>query len=111
MDLIPIQPTGNNFIKPATSTANDGGSKSQSGYINTRIGNNDELKLSEESKRLIGEDPVVEEKSFLIIIKEFIISLVKKIIKILSFKSPEKKQEVKKSETGHFLDFTGHINE
>ena len=73
MDMLPIKPTSNNLIRPTTGTANDGGSKSQGGYINVRTGKTDELKISDEGKRLIGDDPVVDEKSFLTVIKEFIL--------------------------------------
>jgi hypothetical protein len=121
MDLIPIQPTGNNLIRPATGTANDGGSKSQGGYINVRTGKkNDELQISDEGKRLIGEDPVDDdEKSFLTVIKEFILSVFRYIVKLFSFiKLPKKKLEpqkipetVEKSEVKNFLGFTRHVSE
>ena len=121
MDLLPIKPS-NNLIRPATSTANDGGSKSQSGYINVRTGEkNDELKLSDEGKRLIGEDPVVDDKSFLNAIKDFFLSILKFIKKVFSFKIPpfhfpKKKQPpqtvetVAKSEVKNFLGYTKHTN-
>jgi len=122
MDLLPIKPS-NNLIRPATSTANDGGSKSQSGYINVRTGEkNDELKLSDEGKRLIGEDPVVDDKSFLNAIKDFFLSILKFIKKVFSFKLPsfnfpKKKQPpqivetVAKSEVKNFLGYTKHVSE
>lgn len=119
MDMLPIKPTSNNLIRPTTSTANDGGSKSQGGYINVRTGEkNDEIKLSEESKRLIGEDPVIDEKSFLTIIKEFILSFFRNILnflKKLRFKRPEKKQEPQKveiheNEVKNFLGYTKHVS-
>jgi len=121
MDLIPIKPS-NNLIRPATSTANDGGSKSQSGYINVRTGEkSDELKLSDEGKRLIGEDPVVDDKSFLNAVKEFFLSILRFIKKVFSFKLPpfhfpKKKQPpqivetVEKSEVKNFLGYTKHTN-
>lgn len=121
MDMLPIQPMKNNLIKPTTGTANDGGSKSQGGYINVR---GDEVTISDESKRLMGEDPVVEERSFFIILKDFIISFIKKIIKLVLFMLPEKKQVTKKEEKiekteekeeklepGNFLKFTRHDND
>jgi len=121
MDMLPIKPVSNNLIKPTTGTANDGGSKSQSGYINTRTSEKtDELTLSDESKRLIGEDPVEEEKSFLTALKEFFLNLLKnigKFFKIFSFKFPEKKQvsqNTEKSQSGevkNFLGYTRHDKE
>ena len=125
MDLIPINPIGNNLIKAATGTQNDGGSKSQGGYVNARTGENkNELKISDEGKRLIGEDPVIDEKSFFDVLKEFILSLLRSITKIFSFKkAAEKKQESQKvetTETGEhhennevkdFLGYTRHNNE
>jgi len=119
MDILPIKPTSN-LIKPATGTANDGGSKSQGGYINVRTGKSeksDELNISDESKRLIGEDPVIDEKSFITAIKEFFLSIFKFIVKIFSFKLPKKApkpQEIKqaeKSEVKEFLGFTKHTSE
>jgi len=121
MDLIPIKPTSN-LIRATTGTANDGGSKSQSGYINVRTGEkNDELKLSDEGKRLIGEDPVVDDKSFLNAVKEFFLSIFRFIKKVFSFKLPafsfpKKKPEpqivetVEKSEVKNFLGYTKHTN-
>jgi len=124
MDLLPIQPISNNLIKPTTGTANDGGSKSQGGYVNVRTGKNektDKITISEESKRLIGEDPVIDEKSLFTIIKEFILSVFRNIVKIFNFKLPEKAkqepQEIEKieiSEKGEvkdFLGFTRHTSE
>jgi hypothetical protein len=92
MDMLPIRPTGGDYIKPATSTTNDGGSKSQSGYIprGERKEKKDELIVSDESKRLIGEDNIeLEESHFLenifAAIKEFFASLIKFILKIFRF--------------------------
>lgn len=118
MDMLPIKPIANNLIKATTGTANDGGSKSQSGYINVRTGDGgDELKLSDESKRLIGEDPVIEDdKSFLLNflnkLKEFFVSLFKKVFALFNFKkSVEVKQETPKvSEVNNFLGYTKHTN-
>ncbi|MEI8389894.1 MAG: hypothetical protein WCG23_08415 [bacterium] len=120
MDMLPIKPTSNNLIRPTTGTANDGGSKSQGGYINVRTGKTDELKISDEGKRLIGDDPVVDEKSFLTVIKEFILLVLNTISKIFSFKIPKNKRKPKiaekaktneeneKSEVKNFLGFTRH---
>jgi len=119
MDLIPIKPTSN-LIRATTGTANDGGSKSQSGYINVRTGEkNDELKLSDEGKRLIGEDPVIDDKSFLDAVKNFFRSIFQFIKKIFSFKIkfPEKKQKpetietTEESQVKNFLGYTKHNNE
>ena len=107
MDLIPIQSNRNELIRPATATANDGGSKSQSGYIKRAV-KNDEIKISEECKRLVGEDPFIEEKNFAAIIKEFILSLFKQIKTVLSFKIPSERQEPEKHEKKDFLSFTKH---
>jgi len=118
MDLLPIKPSSN-LIKPATSASNDGGSKSQSGYINVRTGKpekTDEVNISDEGKRLIGDDPVVDEKSFITAIKEFFLLIFRFIKKIFSFKFLAKKpkpQEIKsseKSEIKEFLGFTRHGN-
>lgn len=112
MDILPIKPTSNNLIRPTTGTANDGGSKSQSGYINVRTGKpekNDELTISDEGKRLIGEDPVIDEKSFLLSIKEFLLSLWNRFLKIFSFKIFKKKK--KKPEKKEFLGYTGKVSE
>lgn len=127
MDLLPIKPN-NNLIRPATGTANDGGSKSQGGYINVRSGQQEKIIISDESKRLIGEDPVVDEKSLFLIIKEFVLKffkLFRNIIKNLNFKLPKKikkqesqksqkieeNKETEKSEVKNFLGFTRHISE
>jgi len=110
MDLIPIQPHRSELIKPTVATANDGGSKSQSGYIKRAV-KNDEVKISDEIKRLIGEDPVIEEKNFAGIIKEFILSLFRRIKSVLNFKFPEKKPEPVKAEKKDFLSCTKHADE
>jgi len=85
MDMLPIRPGGSESIKPATSSENDGGSKSQSGYVNVRIGKEekDEFTGSDESKRLIGDDFEDEGKGF--DIKEFFLSLIRAVLKFLGF--------------------------
>lgn len=116
MDMLPIQPNKNGFIRPTIATANDGGSKSQSGYIK-RAEKNDKLNISDESKRLIGEEQEIEEENnnflidLLISLKDFILSLFKFISKILSFKLSKIKKESQKIEKEikkeSFLAYTG----
>ncbi len=132
MDMLPIKPS-NNLIKPTIGTANDGGSKSQSGYVNVRTGQpeGDKIQISDESKRLIGEDPIIEEKNFFEVLKEFFIKIFRSISKIFSFKLTEKSSELEitekieekteeiiedkkleeKNETKDFLKFTKHDNQ
>lgn len=97
MDMLPIRPSGGEYIKPATSTANDGGSKSQSGYIprGERKEKKDEIIVSDETKRLLGEDPVIEEENSLFdSIKEFFASLIKAVSKLFSFQPKDTKQDL-----------------
>jgi hypothetical protein len=90
MDMLPIRPPGGDYIKPATSTANDGGSKSQSGYMprGERKEKKDEIIVSAESKRLIGDDTIIVEEShifedFFSKIKNFISKLIKFVSQVL----------------------------
>lgn len=89
MDMLPIRPTGSEYIKPATSTANDGGSKGQGGYINLSGHKEDQFNTSDESKRLIGEDPVVEDNALSFNIKEFFAKIIKAVMNFLGFKTAE----------------------
>ncbi len=87
MDMRPIQPGKVDLIRPTISTANDGGSKSQGGYINIRGDDGDKIEISEETKRLLGEDAVeVEETNPWNVIKEFFLSLITAILKFFGLK-------------------------
>lgn len=88
MDMLPIRPTKTDLIRPTISTANDGGSKSQSGYINVRDEGGDRIELSDEMKRLMGEENIeaVEENSSWEAIKQFLSSIINAILKFFGIK-------------------------
>jgi len=113
--MLPIQPSKNNLIRATTGTANDGGSKSQSGYINTREDSGDELMLSSEGEKLVGEDPVVEEdKKVLNFLQAFFAFINNIFIKLFSFlgslkfRLPEKKPPPPPQEEEHVTNFLGY---
>ena len=89
MDMLPIRPTGSEYIKPATGTENDGGSKGQGGYVNITGREEDQFSISDESKLLIGEDPEIEEIDYLADIKEFFNRLINFFLKLLGLKTSE----------------------
>jgi len=113
--MLPIQPSKNNLIRATTGTANDGGSKSQSGYINMREESGDELTLSSEGEKLVGEDPVVEEDKRLLSFLQAIFGFITNIfVKLFSFlgsiriRLPEKKQPPPPQEEEHVTNFLGY---
>lgn len=86
MDMLPIKPVSGDTIKPTTGTANDGGSKSQSGYINLSGQKEDEFRVSEESKLLIGEEPEPKVKDIFAEIKKFFMKIIRAVKKFFGLK-------------------------
>ena len=89
MDMLPIKPVSGDTIRPATGTANDGGSKSQGGYINLSGQKEDEFKVSDESKLLIGEEPDEEQSDVFAGIKEFFMKIIQAVKKLFGLRASE----------------------
>lgn len=85
MDLLPIPPRSTNKVDTAISLANDGGSKSNTGYFNSaghgekkESGQVDEVNFSNSSATNENEDAdfIQKIKNYLNKIKEFILRLL-----------------------------------
>jgi len=90
MDMPPIRPK---LIRPASGTANDGGSKSNGGYLPRDVSNKQkkyQFKVSDETQMLFGEDVEVEQKTLSNILKEIFLHIYKFIIKFFTPKSKQR---------------------
>jgi len=89
MDMLPIQPGRVDLIRPTIGTANDGGSKSQGGYMNVRDEDGgDTIELSDETKRLLGEDlPIEDSSTDFESLKKFFMAIIKAILNFFGIKT------------------------
>lgn len=96
MDFLPIKPSSTNKVNTAINLANDGGSKSNTGYFNKRGGSTnaetneetttDEVNLSASSSAEQDEEIEIEVLTFFEKFKNLLIFIKDFVLKIFGYK-------------------------